>query len=286
MKLASYNHNGRASWGVVTDDARIIDVRPRLPRHHTLLDVLRADALDEVRKTIIDVRPDFKVGEVELLPPVVAPEKILCIGVNYANRNEEYKDQSELPKYPSMFFRTPGSFVGHGWNLIRPPESEQLDYEGEIVLIIGKECHRIAASQAADHIAGYTLCNEGTIRDWLKHAKFNVTQGKNFDRSGSIGPWMVTADEVEYGRPMHLTTRVNGEIRQDDTTANLIFDFGYLLSYITTFTTLKPGDMIVSGTPTGAGARFDPPKWLKPGDQIEVTVPEIGTLKNGVADGL
>jgi 5-carboxymethyl-2-hydroxymuconate isomerase len=286
MKLASYHHNGRASWGVVTDDARIIDVRPRLPRYHTLLDVLRADALDEVRETVVDVRPDFKVSEVELLPPVVAPEKILCIGVNYANRNEEYKDQSELPKYPSMFFRTPGSFVGHGRNLIRPPESEQLDYEGEIVLIIGKECHRIASSQAAGHIAGYTLCNEGTIRDWLRHAKFNVTQGKNFDRSGSIGPWMVTADEIEYGRPMHLTTRVNGEIRQDDTTANLIFDFGALLSYITIFTTLKPGDMIVTGTPTGAGARFDPPKWLKPGDEIEVTVPEIGTLKNGVADGL
>jgi 5-carboxymethyl-2-hydroxymuconate isomerase len=286
MKLASYNHNGRASWGVVTDDARIIDVRPRLPRYHTLLDALRADALDEVRETIIDVRPDFGAGEVELLPPVVAPEKILCIGVNYANRNEEYKDQSELPKYPSMFFRTPGSFVGHGQNLIRPPESEQLDYEGEIVLIIGKECHRISREQAPEHIAGYTLCNEGTIRDWLRHAKFNVTQGKNFDRSGSIGPWMVTADEIEYGKPMHLTTRVNGEIRQDDTTANLIFDFGYLLSYITIFTTLKPGDMIVSGTPTGAGARFDPPKWLKPGDEIEVTVPEIGTLKNGVADGL
>jgi 5-carboxymethyl-2-hydroxymuconate isomerase len=206
--------------------------------------------------------------------------------VNYANRNEEYKDNSDLPKYPSMFFRTPGSFVGHGQNLIRPPESEQLDYEGEIVLIIGKECHRIASSQAAEHIAGYTLCNEGTIRDWLRHAKFNVTQGKNFDRSGSIGPWMVTADEIEYGKPMHLTTKVNGEIRQDDTTANLIFDFGALLSYITIFTTLKPGDMIVSGTPTGAGARFDPPKWLKPGDVIEVSVPEIGTLTNGVADGL
>lgn len=286
MKLASYNHNGRASWGVVTDDERIIDVRPRLPRHHTLLDVLRADAIDEVRGTIIDVRPDFKIGEVELLPPVVAPEKILCIGVNYANRNEEYKDNSDLPKYPSMFFRTPGSFVGHSQNLIRPPESEQLDYEGEIVLIIGKECHRIASSQAAEHIAGYTLCNEGTIRDWLRHAKFNVTQGKNFDRSGSIGPWMVTADEIEYGKPMHLTTKVNGEVRQDDTTANLIFDFGALLSYITIFTTLKPGDMIVSGTPTGAGARFDPPKWLKPGDVVEVTVPEIGTLTNGVADGL
>ncbi len=149
MKLASYNHNGRASWGVVIGDARIVDVRPRLPRYHTLLDILRADALDEVRETIIDVRPDFKVGEVELLPPVVAPEKILCIGVNYANRNEEYKDQSELPKYPSMFFRTPGSFVGHGRNLIRPPESEQLDYEGEIVLIIGKECHRISRRAGA-----------------------------------------------------------------------------------------------------------------------------------------
>jgi 5-carboxymethyl-2-hydroxymuconate isomerase len=286
MKLASYNHGGRPSWGVVSDDQHLIDVRPRLPRYHTLLDVLRADALGEVREAIVDVRPDFKLSEVELLPPVVAPEKILCIGVNYANRNEEYKDNSDLPKYPSMFFRTPGSFVGHGQNLIRPPESEQLDYEGEIVLIIGKECHRIASSQAAEHIAGYTLCNEGTIRDWLRHAKFNVTQGKNFDRSGSIGPWMVTADEIEYGKPMHLTTTVNGEIRQDDTTANLIFDFGALLSYITIFTTLKPGDMIVSGTPTGAGARFDPPKWLKPGDVIEVSVPEIGTLTNGVADGL
>ena len=219
-------------------------------------------------------------------PPGVGPEKILCIGVNYANRNEEYKDNSDLPKYPSMFFRTPGSFVGYGAPLIRPPESEQLDYEGEIVLVIGKDCHRIKPDQAKDYIAGYTLCNEGTIRDWLRHAKFNVTQGKNFDRSGSLGPWMVTADEIEYGKPMRIVTTVNGEVRQDDTTANLIFNFDFLLSYISTFTTLKPGDMVVSGTPTGAGARFDPPKWLKPGDLVEVTVDEIGTLSNGVEDGL
>jgi 2-keto-4-pentenoate hydratase/2-oxohepta-3-ene-1,7-dioic acid hydratase in catechol pathway len=285
MRLASFNHHGRPGYGVVAGDG-VIDVRPRLPRHHTLLDVLRAGALDEIRDAVDGVRPDYPLADLELLPPVVGPEKILCIGVNYANRNEEYKDNSDLPKYPSMFFRTPGSFVGHGAPLIRPPESEQLDYEGEIVLVIGRECHRISADQANDHIAGYTLCNEGTIRDWLRHAKFNVTQGKNFDRSGSIGPWMVTANEIEYGKPMHLVTTVNGEVRQDDTTANLIFDFGYLLAYITTFTTLKPGDMIVSGTPTGAGARFDPPKWLKPGDVVEVTVPEIGTLRNGVADGL
>ena len=284
MKIVSFRRQGRDGYGVVAGEG-VIDAGPRLPQFKSLLDVLRAGALDELRKATAGVRPDFSLQDVELFPPVVGPEKILCIGVNYANRNEEYKDNSELPKYPSMFFRTPGSFVGDGLNLIRPPESPQLDYEGEIVLVIGKECHRIEAAQAAEHIAGYTLCNEGTIRDWLRHSKFNVTQGKNFDRSGSIGPWMVTADEIEYGRPMHLTTKVNGEVRQDDTTANLIFDFGFLLSYITIFTTLKPGDMIVSGTPTGAGARFDPPKWLKPGDVIEVHVPEIGTLTNGVADG-
>jgi len=285
MKLVSFTHRGRPSYGAIVGDA-IVDVRPRLPRFHSLLDVLRANALNDMMEAASNVRADFSLAEVQLLPPVVGPEKILCIGVNYGNRNEEYKDGSERPKYPSMFFRTPGSFVGHDQPLIRPPESPQLDYEGEIVIVIGKECHRITSDQAAEHIIGYSLCNEGTIRDWVRHAKFNVTQGKNFDRSGSIGPWMVTADEIEYGKPMHLTTTVNGEVRQDDTTANMIFDYGALLAYITTFTTLKPGDMIVTGTPTGAGARFDPPKWLKPGDVIEVTVPEIGTLRNGVEDGL
>ena len=238
MKLASYTHRGRPSYGVVVGDG-IVDVRQRMPRYHTLLDVLRAGILDDIRQVVIDVRQDFPIAEVDLLPPVVAPEKILCIGVNYADRNEEYKDGSSAPKHPSMFFRTPGSFVGHNQPLIRPPESPQLDYEGEIVLVIGKECHRITPAQAADHIAGYTLCNEGTIRDWVRHAKFNVTQGKNFDRSGSIGPWMVTADEIAYGQSLHLTTTVNGETRQDDTTANMIFDYGALLTYITTFTTLK-----------------------------------------------
>ena len=285
MKLVSFTRRGRPGYGAVIDDG-VVDVRPRLPRLHSLLDVLRADALNEMMDAASRVRPDFPLSEVQLLPPVIGPEKIRCIGVNYGNRNEEYKDGSEKPKYPSMFFRTPGSFVGHDQPLIRPPESPQLDYEGEIVIVIGKECHRITADQAAEHIIGYTLCNEGTIRDWVRPAKFNVTRGKNFDRSGSIGPWMVTADEIEYGKPLHLTTKVNGEVRQDDTTANMMFDYGALLAYITTFTTLKPGDMIVTGTPTGAGARFDPPKWLKPGDVIEVTVPEIGTLRNGVEDGL
>jgi len=224
------------------------------------------------------------VDEVRLGPPVTDPEKILCIGVNYANRNAEYKDGTEQPKYASMFFRTPGSFVGHGQSLIRPKVSPQLDYEGEIALVIGREGKHIAKERAMDHVAGYTLCNEGTIRDWVRHAKFNVTQGKNFDASGSLGPYFVSADEIDPAKPLHLTTKVNGETRQDDTTANLIFTFSDLLAYITIFTTLKPGDIIVTGTPVGAGARFDPPRWLKPGDEVEISVPEIGTLRNRVVD--
>jgi 2-keto-4-pentenoate hydratase/2-oxohepta-3-ene-1,7-dioic acid hydratase in catechol pathway len=150
--------------------------------------------------------------------------------------------------------------------------------------VIGREGRHIPNERAHAHIAGLTLCNEGSVRDWLRHGKFNVTQGKNFDASGSLGPYMVTADEFDWREPFSLTTRVNGEVRQQDTTASLIFSFADLIAYITTFTTLKPGDMIVTGTPTGAGARFDPPLWLVPGNVVEVEVPGIGLLRNEVAD--
>jgi 2-keto-4-pentenoate hydratase/2-oxohepta-3-ene-1,7-dioic acid hydratase in catechol pathway len=186
--------------------------------------------------------------------------------------------------YPSMFFRSIHSMVGSGAPLVRPPESEQLDYEGEIVLVIGRQGRRIGRERALDHVAGYTLANEGTIRDWLRHGKFNVTQGKNFDKTGSVGPWMVTSDAIDADKPLRLTTRVNGEVRQDDTTESIIFDFRYLINYISTFMTLDPGDLILTGTPTGAGARFDPPRWLKPGDVLEIEVPEIGVLRNPVVD--
>lgn len=284
MRLASYDFNGRPGFGLVAGDG-LIDLGRRLaPRYGSVLDLLRAEALDAARTAAEGRSADLALADVTLLPPVIAPEKILCVGVNYANRNEEYKDGQELPKYPSLFFRTPGSFVGHGSPIVRPPESVQLDYEGEIVLVIGKGGRRIAADTALSHVAGLTLCNEGSVRDWLRHAKFNVTQGKNFDRSGALGPFLVTADAVDLAAPLRLTTRVNGEIRQDDTTANLIFGFPELIAYISTFTTLAPGDLIVTGTPTGAGARFDPPRWLVPGDMVDVTVPGIGTLANRVID--
>jgi 2-keto-4-pentenoate hydratase/2-oxohepta-3-ene-1,7-dioic acid hydratase in catechol pathway len=227
---------------------------------------------------------DLALADVALGIPIPDPEKIWCIGVNYADRNAEYKDGSQLPKYPSLFCRTPSSFVGHGTPLERPKVSTQLDYEGEIVLVIGRTGRHIPRERAMDHVFGYTLCNEGSVRDWLHHGKFNVTQGKNFDRSGSIGPWIVTRAEAGDDRPFELTTRVNGEVRQHETTDRLMFPFDYLIAYLSTFATLKPGDMIVTGTPTGAGARFDPPRWLKPGDVVEIEVPRIGLLSNGVID--
>jgi 2-keto-4-pentenoate hydratase/2-oxohepta-3-ene-1,7-dioic acid hydratase in catechol pathway len=284
MRLASYHVRGRASFGAVVERG-IVDLRPRLaPRYLSMIDLLRPGGFADAKAAIAGVRPDFSLDEVQWLPPIPAPEKILCIGVNYANRNEEYKDGSPPPKYPSMFFRTPGSFVGHGQPIVRPKASHQLDYEGEIALIIGEAGRHVPRERALQMIAGATLCNEGTIRDWTRHAKFNVTQGKNFDASGSLGPWMVTVDELDLSRVLHLMTRVNGETRQDDTTQNLIFSFADLIAYITTFMALKPGDIIVTGTPVGAGARFEPPRWLEPGDVVEIEVPEIGVLRNPVMD--
>jgi 2-keto-4-pentenoate hydratase/2-oxohepta-3-ene-1,7-dioic acid hydratase in catechol pathway len=284
MQFASFQIEGRNTFGAVAGDG-VVDLGRRLaPRFRSLLEVLRASAIDEVKASAAGVRADYPLSAVTLLPPVVEPEKIICVGVNYANRNAEYRDGSELPKYPSLFIRVPTSFVGHDVPIVRPRASEQFDYEGEIVLVIGREGRHIAREEALGYIAGLTLSNEGSVRDWLRHGKFNVTQGKNFDASGSIGPFMVTSDEIDWTKPFSLKTRVNGEIRQDDTTENLIFTFADLITYISTFTTLRPGDMIVSGTPTGAGARFDPPIWLKPGDVVEVEVPGIGLLRNAVAD--
>jgi 5-carboxymethyl-2-hydroxymuconate isomerase len=282
MRLASYNAHGRTSFGVVEGDG-VVDLRLRGLRHASVLDIIKAGALDEAKRLAAGARADFKLADIELLPPVLSPEKILCIGINY-NRDSEYKDMNPASEsgYCSMFFRTPGSLVGHNQPILLPPESEQLDYEGEIAIVIGKEGRRIPKHKALEHIMGFTLCNEGCLRDWMRHGKFNVTQGKNFDASGSIGPWIVTSDELSPTTNMHLTTKVNGELRQDTTTSLMMLGFADLISYITKFTTLKPGDVISTGTPVGTGMGFDPPKWLKAGDVVEIHVPQIGTLKNTV----
>ncbi len=282
MKLISFEAAGRGSFGIV-DGAKVIDLGPRLDGVQGLEGLLDPEDQARAAAAARGATADFDLAEIRCRRPIATPEKIICVGVNYAHRNEEYDDTS-LPDYPSVFLRTPDSLVAHEAAILRPPESERLDYEGEIAIVIGKGGRRIPKESALDHIAGLTCLNEGTIRDWTRHGKFNVTQGKNFDRSGSIGPWLVTADEFAgsgYG-DLRVTTRVNGELRQDDTTANLIFDFAYLISYLSIWTGLKPGDVISTGTPIGAGARFDPPKWLVPGDVVEVEVSGIGTLSNPI----
>ena len=281
-RFVSFRRDGGVRYGRVEGDA-VIDLMDAFgPRWPTLREVIAADGLG----TLAGAKgaAEYPLEDLELTIPVPQPEKIICVGVNYPDRNAEYKDGQAAPSRPSLFIRFPRSFVGHRQNLIRPPESPQLDYEGEIAIVIGKAGRRIPENRAYDHIAALTLCNEGTIRDWVRHAKFNVTQGKNWDRSGAIGPWLVPFVSAEQLDDVALATRVNGEVRQEDRTSRMVFSFRYIVAYVSTFTTLVPGDVIVCGTPTGAGARFEPPVWLKPGDVIEVEAEGIGTLINGVED--
>jgi len=282
MKLTSFLTENRHAYGLVTDNG-VIDLSRLSETPDNLCSALTDPGAEQLAVLGAGLTPDFALDEISYAPPITNPQKIICIGVNYVNRNEEY-DDTALPPYPSVFLRTPGSLVGHRQSIVRPPESEQFDYEGEIAIVIGKPGRRITQENAEAHIAGLTILQEGSVRDWMRHGKFNVTQGKNFDRSGAVGPWLVTADEFDNYDNLTVTTRVNGEQRQHDTTANLLFSFSYLISYLSTFTGLQTGDIISTGTPTGAGARFDPPRFLVPGDEVAVEVPGIGLLRNTVVD--
>ena len=281
MRYISFEIEDRASYGLVEGN-KVIDLGKQLGSQFQDLRSLITAQKTSVAQDLSGSPADYTLSDIRLQIPVPNPGKIFCVGINYPDRNAEYKDRSQQPQYPSLFMRTPQTLVGHEQPLLLPPESEQYDYEGELVLIIGKSGRRIPQETALDHIFGLTLANEGSVRDWLRHAKFNVTQGKNFDQSGAMGPWIVAVKEVGDLRKLDFTTHVNGELRQQDVSGNMIFGFAYLISYISTFSALHPGDVIISGTPTGAGARFDPPKWLLPGDRVEVSCPALGTLGNTV----
>jgi len=280
-RLSTYTAAGQRFYGAATD-AGMIALSPDFPQWPTLLDALRAGGLAALGKAASG-RPvtHSDVGFEMVLPD--AP-RILCVGVNFPDRNAEYGDGSAQPRHMSLFPRFASGFTGHDRPLIRPPESHQLDYEGEVAVVIGKPGRRIDPAAAYDHIAALTICNEGTIRDWVRHAKFNVTQGKNWDRSAALGPWLVPFSDPAQLDDARIVTRVNGEVRQDDRLARMLFPVRAEISYISTFMALQPGDIIVTGTPTGAGARFDPPRFLAPGDVVEVTVDGIGTLRNTVED--
>lgn len=281
MRLATYSADGVTYYGAIAD-AGAICLSHDFPDWPTLFDAVAANGLEDLSRAAEGKPVTHTDFDYEMVLPN-AP-RILCVGVNFPDRNAEYKDGSAQPKYMSLFPRFASGFTGHDRPLIRPPENHTLDYEGEVAIVIGKVGRRIPAEAAYDHIAALTLCNEGTIRDWVRHAKFNVTQGKNWDKSGAIGPWLVPFRNAAQLDEARIITRVNGEVRQDDYLKRMMFPIREEIAYISTFMTLKPGDIIVTGTPTGAGARFDPPRYLKPGDVVEIEVGGIGILRNGVED--
>jgi 2-keto-4-pentenoate hydratase/2-oxohepta-3-ene-1,7-dioic acid hydratase in catechol pathway len=282
VKLASFAIGTRKTYGLAVPGG-LVDAGARFgPAAPDLLTALATGRLDDLHR-LSTATPDVGTDDIRWLKPIESPGKTICVGVNYRGRNEEYKEDATQIGYPSLFLRVPQSFAAHREPIIKPPESVQYDYEGEIAIVIGQRGRRIREADALAHVAGYTVCNEGTVRDWCRHGKFNVTAGKNFERSGSIGPWLVTSDAVGP-EPLRVITRVNGEVRQDDTTDRMLFPIPTLIAYISTFMPLDPGDVIVTGTPPGAGARFDPPRFLIAGDNIEVEVPHVGTLVNTVVN--
>ncbi|WP_136658531.1 fumarylacetoacetate hydrolase family protein [Nitratireductor sp. XY-223] len=282
-KLASYSVDGTRYYGAV-EDGGMVALSPDFPQWPDLRAAIEADGLDRLLEAAQGRSVTHKTGTFAFEIPLPNPEKIICVGVNFPDRNAEYKDGKDQPENMSLFIRFPRSFTGHDRPLIRPKASDKLDYEGEIAIVIGKGGRHIPQAKAYDHIAAISLCNEGTLRDWVRHAKFNVTQGKNFDRSGALGPWLVPFRDRAQLEDVRITTRVNGAVRQDDRTGRMIFPIPRQIAYISTFTTLVPGDIIITGTPTGAGARLDPPQFLKPGDVIEVEGEGIGILRNTVED--
>ncbi len=283
MRFASCTADGEAFYGVAMDDG-MIALSPDFPNWPTMLEVVEAGGFAELETAAEGRAVTHPIGGFSFDIPLARPEKIICVGVNFPDRNSEYKDGEDAPANMSLFVRFPRSFTGHDQPLIRPHASYKLDYEGEIAIIIGKAGRHIKQTDAYDHIAAITLCNEGTLRDWVRHAKFNVTQGKNFEQSGAMGPWLVPFTSSGQLDDVRLTTKVNGELRQDDRTSRMVFSIRRQIEYISTFTTLVPGDIIITGTPTGAGARLDPPVFLRPGDVVEVEAEGIGILRNGVED--
>ena len=281
MRFSTYSAEQETFYGAVTD-AGMIALSPHFPQWPTLLDAVKAGGLESLGEAAAGQSVTHTDFQYEMVLPNA--QRILCVGVNFPDRNAEYKDGTELPKYMSLFPRFASGFTGHNRPLIRPPENHTLDYEGEVAIVIGKAGRRITQADAYEHIAALTICNEGTIRDWVRHAKFNVTQGKNWDCSGAMGPWLVPFTHASQLDDARIITRVNGEVRQDDTLNRMMFPIRREIEYISTFMTLQPGDIIVTGTPTGAGARFDPPRYLVPGDSIEVEVNGVGTLRNSVED--
>jgi 2-keto-4-pentenoate hydratase/2-oxohepta-3-ene-1,7-dioic acid hydratase in catechol pathway len=280
MKFASFKINGASSWGLIENGEAVDLGALLLERFADLKSVIAAGALADVAAFAAKAaRHPF--ARIRWLPVIPNPDKILCIGLNYETHRKE-TGRSEVEN-PTVFGRFANSQIGHLANIIRPLVSKDLDFEGELAVIIGKPGRYISRKDAWGHIAGYACYNEGSVRDYQRHTH-QFTPGKNFPATGAFGPWMVTPDEAGDLAPLRLQTRLNGEVVQDATISQMIFDIPHQIEYCSSFTRLEPGDVIVTGTPGGVGSRRTPPLWMKPGDIVEVEIDRIGLLRNGVAD--
>lgn len=282
MKLISYQLNGTDSYGAVTGDRadRVVDLRQLFgERAADLKALIAADLLAEAATAVGQASATLALSELRLLPVIPNPGKIVCVGLNYGEHVRE--TGREITEQPTLFLRVAESQLAHGEDIVLPPESTRLDYEGEIAVVIGRGGRRIAEADAWAHIAGYACYNDGSIRDW-QTATPQWTAGKNFWRTGGFGPWMVTRDEIADGRVMTLVTRLNGQEMQRTTTDKLIHSIPRQIAHISAFTPLAAGDVIVTGTPGGVGAKRNPPVWMKPGDIVEIEVDAIGVLRNGI----
>jgi 2-keto-4-pentenoate hydratase/2-oxohepta-3-ene-1,7-dioic acid hydratase in catechol pathway len=280
MKLASFRVGNKASYGVLRGELLCEPGDEFQTRYPDLRAAIAADALCELEASATG-GATHAVDTVQYLPLIPQPDKLLCVGVNYRPHIEEMG--RDIPDHPVVFVRFPGSQVGHKQPVIRPKVSEQFDFEGELAIVIGQKARHVSKSDALDYIAGYCCFMDGSVRDWQKHTT-QFTPGKNFDKSGSMGPWLVTSDEVTDPSALTLTTRVNGVVMQQGRVADLVFDIAALVEYCSVFTELLPGDVIATGTPGGVGAARTPQVWLKAGDLVEVDIPGVGLLGCPVAD--
>ena len=280
--IAFINAHGQPALGLRQDD-QVIDLSALgLPRTLDELLLQGAQGMQAVRELSARATTRLPLAGLQYLPPLARPAKALAIGLNYLDHAAE--SSFEPPKYPVVFQRYPSSWVAHGQPLVRPKVSVQFDYEAELVAVIGKGGRYIAKEQALDHVAGYSVFNEGSIRDYQLRTN-QWTLGKNFDASGSFGPEFVTADELPAGASgLRIQCRLNGQVLQDANTKDMIFDVATLVSVCSQAMALQPGDMIITGTPAGVGLARKPPVWMKPGDVCEVEVEGLGVLRNPVID--
>lgn len=273
MRYVSFEIESKASWGMLRDRG-IIDLSSVVPDLRSFISAGCPNVAELAERPA-----DHFLDDVVMLPVVPNPAKIVMAAVNYFAPDA---DRSQAPDYPVLFLRLAESQIGHEAPLIKPRTSQKLDYEGELAVIIGQGGRHIPRAEAMQHVFGYSIYNDGSVRDWQKHSH-QFTPGKNFVGTGAFGPWLATADEMPEG-PLNLVTRVNGVEKQRSDTSQMIFDIPWLINYISTFTPLAPGDVIVTGTCTGFGATRRPQEFLEPGDVVEVEIDGLGILRNRVAE--